>query len=271
MILAKPAILKARELGNILIEPFSTQNLRNCSYDVTLGPWYWLETQPEPIGGDPVIIPSERDTFAADYGVVLNPYDAKSVARMWNDDGIESMRPMRAMPTQHTMPGIPKGSLVIPLHPGQNALCHTNEFIGGMDRKITTMMKARSSIGRNQVTVCRCAGAGDIGFCNRFTIELSNAGNRTVLLVVGRRIAQLWFMETTGLDDFDDRYFVSGKYQTRDLRDKTFEQLEASWKPEMMLPRAFMDVEVVDPSECRDCKTDESGICDYHLDRTVKP
>ena len=46
---------------------------------------------------------------------------------------------------------------VIFLKPGETILGHTNEFIGGR-KTVTTMMKARSSMGRNFIEVCKCAG-----------------------------------------------------------------------------------------------------------------
>lgn len=41
------------------------------------------------------------------------------------------------------------------IRPGETILGHTNEFIGGR-RTVTTMMKARSSLGRNFIEVCKC-------------------------------------------------------------------------------------------------------------------
>lgn len=236
-ILAKAAVIAARDRGDVLIEPFHDRNLKNSSYDVTLGPWYWLETQPESVG-EVCVIPTERDTFGADYGVILNPYDEASVKRMWGEV------PLRAMQLTKAMPGIPAGSYVIALHPGQNALCSTEQFIGSTGTSITTMMKARSSIGRSQVTVCRCAGAGDIGFANRWTMEITNNGNRTVVLVCGRRIAQILFLDTTQLSDKKDAYSHAGKYQRGTTKGKTLVELEAQWRPEDMLPKMWLDDEV---------------------------
>jgi deoxycytidine triphosphate deaminase len=136
VILAKPAILEAVRDGRILIEPFNAANVRNSSVDVTLGEWYWQETHP----------PHDTDMVSG----ILNPYDRESIYQMWGGT------PKRAIGIREARPGIPKGTKVIPIRPGENLLCHTVEFIGGTDLKLTTMMKARSSIGRNQVTVCRC-------------------------------------------------------------------------------------------------------------------
>lgn len=52
--------------------------------------------------------------------------------------------------------------LIIWVAPGETILGHTEEFIGGR-HNVTTMMKARSSMGRNFIEVCKCAGWGDVG------------------------------------------------------------------------------------------------------------
>lgn len=56
---------------------------------------------------------------------------------------------------------------IIWITPGETILAHTNEFIGGC-KSVTTMMKARSSLGRNFIEVCKCAGWGDVGYINRW-------------------------------------------------------------------------------------------------------
>ena len=85
---------------------------------------------------------------------------------------------------------------VILLEPGETILAHTNEFIGGKG-EVTTMMKARSSVGRNFIEVCKCAGWGDVGYVNRWAMEITNNSRHyTIPLVVGRRVAQIVFFET---------------------------------------------------------------------------
>jgi len=43
---------------------------------------------------------------------------------------------------------------IIWIKPGETILGHTLEFIGGR-KSVTTMMKARSSMGRNFIEVCK--------------------------------------------------------------------------------------------------------------------
>lgn len=63
-------------------------------------------------------------------------------------------------------------------------------------------MKARSSLGRNFIEICKCAGWGDVGYVNRWTMEITNNSRYyTIPLVVGRRVAQIVFFETEGILD----------------------------------------------------------------------
>ncbi len=95
-------------------------------------------------------------------------------------------------------------------------------------------MHARSSIGRILVQVCKCAGWGDVGYFNRWTMEITNSSSREMPLVVGTAIAQISFHETTprlvGMD-----YGTSGNYQ----KSQTLEEVRSQWKTEMMLPKAL--------------------------------
>jgi dCTP deaminase len=112
-------------------------------------------------------------------------------------------------------------------------LAHTNEFIGGK-HNITTKMQARSSLGRNFIEVCKCAGWGDVGYVNRWTMEITNNSRNLILaLPVNKRVAQIVFLRTEGEVDEEHSYGVSGKYQTGEET--------PLWDPSMMLPRLWLD------------------------------
>jgi dCTP deaminase len=134
--------------------------------------------------------------------------------------------------------GISPENKVIMLRPGETILAHTNEYIGGKDH-ITTMMKARSSLGRSFIEVCKCAGWGDVGYINRWTMEITNnSKNYLIPLVVGRRIAQLIFFETGPIEGAD--YAATGKYNpANNLKD-----LQKLWNPSMMLPQLYKDRDI---------------------------
>jgi dCTP deaminase len=103
-------------------------------------------------------------------------------------------------------------------------------------------MYARSSLGRNFVEVCKDAGWGDVGYFNRWTMEITNNSQHySIPLVVGRRIAQIVFYEVEPLCVKKDDYVKEGgKYQhSQDL-----EELKKSWNPLMMIPKMHLDWEV---------------------------
>lgn len=204
---------------NIIIDPFERANLATSSYDVRLGEFYFEETRG-----------CGREIY--------NPWSEKEVRRIWGE--VKQALPLReARPLSYDQfEGIDPDDQVILIEPGATILGHTLEFIGGR-KHITTKMQARSSWGRNFIEVCKCAGWGDVGFVNRWTMEITNNSQfYTIPLVVGRRIAQIVFFETS--DNVMGAYPSGGKYQTSD----NTEDLRVNWKPEMMLPKLYLDREV---------------------------
>ena len=100
-------------------------------------------------------------------------------------------------------------------------------------------MKARPSLGRNGVEVCRCAGMGDVGYFTRWTMEIVNTSRfQTIALPVGRRVAQLLFFRVEPVAS-KDVYDQQGKYQSS----KSLADLKAAWTPEQMLPKQWLDRE----------------------------
>jgi dCTP deaminase len=108
--------------------------------------------------------------------------------------------------------------------PGTTILAHTQEVIGATNG-ITTQMHARSSIGRSGLSVCKCAGVGDVGYIARWTMEISNHTTCTIALPVGLRICQIKF-DYVG----ETLQEYHGKYGRRD-----------DWTPYDMLPRLYRD------------------------------
>lgn len=218
------AIVTAMMDRDIVIRPFHEDNLGTSSYDVRLGAHYWVENPPDP---------SRR-------GAIYNIYDEDAMRRVWR----QSLEAEPFSRYVHQVPedergGISPDDLVILVSPGETILAHTEEFIGGRDH-ITTMMKARSSFGRNFIEVCKCAGWGDVGFVNRWTMEITNNSRYyPIPLVVGRRIAQIVFFETSSLIETGRDYAASGKYQMNG----DIEDVMRRWTPEAMLPRLHLDRE----------------------------
>lgn len=224
MLLSRPDVLRHLKKGTIVIDPYKDDNLKTTSYDVSLGQWFWRETHP------------------AARATLHNPYDEKSTNFTWNGPHkAESVANLRKMLALDSLKGIPDHEQVILLAPGETILGHTQEFIGG--RKIcVAKMYARSSLGRNFIEVCKDAGWGDIGYINRWTMEITNNSQHfTIPLVVGRRIAQMVFYEVTPLEKKGSDYATeAGKYQTS----QNLAELKKTWNPRMMLPRMHLDREV---------------------------
>lgn len=220
MALSDARIIKERKRGNIVIEPFTEENLSTSSYDVTLGEYFFAERPPQ------------------HFRNIYNLYDKSHTDRIWGTTPLQAKRADKIFEHyKFEFEGIAKDDKVIVLDPGETILAHTNEFIGGK-KTITTMMKARSSLGRNFIEVCKCAGWGDVGYVNRWTMEITNNSKHySIPLVVGRRVAQIIFFETGPIRDAD--YTKNGKYQNASL-----EELKENWDPAMMLPKMYEDKEV---------------------------
>lgn len=221
MILASESIRDKYYKGKIVIFPFNEKNLKSSSYDVTLGEYYYEEQKNKELR---IYNIYDEEHINMVWG---KPKQAKRIIDYSNSSDILAYITTNIKPTDK----------IILLPPNATILAHTKEFIGGV-KNITTMMKARSSLGRNFIEVCKCAGYGDIGYFNRWTMEITNNSNYyTIPLVVGRRIAQIVFMKTT--KNYDDYIGLEGKYQTS----KDLQKLADNWSPEDMLPKMYNDWE----------------------------
>lgn len=222
MLLSRDAILRHKKEGNIVIEPFDERQLKTVSYDITLGDWFWREGHPE-----------GRST-------VHNIYDEDSTKRVWQgpyqaEGAHEAMERLASQ-----FKNIKPSDRVILLRPGETVLAHTAEFIGGRN-VVVAKMYSRSSLGRNFIEVCKDAGWGDVGYFNRWTMEVTNNSQYfTIPLVVGRRIGQMVFYEVEPLKNAPDYVAEGGKYQ----QSQELTELKRTWNPSMMIPQMQKDWEV---------------------------
>jgi dCTP deaminase len=218
MALSNKKILEEKKKGNIIIAPFNEENLNTSSYDVTLGEYYF------------------REQRSPDYLGIYNIYNKKYTYLVWGKKAKKAKRAKEVLGDPESIGLDPKTKIIL-LDPGETILAHTNEFIGGRNN-ITTMMKARSSLGRNFIEVCKCAGWGDVGYTNRWTMEITNNSRKyTIPLAVGKRMAQIVFFYTGEITGSD--YTKKGKYQSK----KLLKDLKREWKPKTMLPKLYRDFE----------------------------
>ena len=220
MALSDKEILRQMEHGRVVIDPMNERNLGTSSYDVSLGAWFFREKKPQNMR-------------------VYNVYNPEHVERVWGTEP-EYAPQAQAIMEDFDFVGLSPEDRVMLIEPGETVLAHTEEFIGGKEN-ITAMMKARSSMGRNFLEVCKCAGWGDVGYVNRWTMEITNNSRYySVPLVVGRRIAQIIFFDVGEIREQD--YTVLGKYQTADDP----EAIKQNWSPQMMVPKMYQDREAFD-------------------------
>jgi len=206
-ILSDKQILSEMRKKNIWIYPFNEKNLCNTSYDVTIGPNYYRVSKNPP--------------------KVLLPWDDESVEKYWGTPQYAETIVDESMSNYYKLP---IGTQIILLEPGELILAHTNEFIGGTNN-ICSMMKCRSSIGRIGISVCKDADLGNIGYVNRWTMEISNFSQSIIPLVVGSRVAQIIFSYT---GEVRNSYEKNGSYQGEY---KTIEDLLENWNTYDMLPK----------------------------------
>jgi dCTP deaminase len=134
--LSDKGILRCMSEGKISIEPFIKENLNTSSYDVTLGPTYYRQNKPIGVS-------------------VYNIYSKEMVETIWRKEEAETYEHWyKTSKCPVKLENIAQDDKIIWIGPGETILAHTNEVIGGRDT-VTTMMKARSSLGRSFIEVCK--------------------------------------------------------------------------------------------------------------------
>ena len=217
-VLSDLSILKYIENKKIIIQPFNRKQLNTSSYDVTLGSFFY------------------REQKISDMNNYYNIYDKEMVNKVWGQYQKAKSYSILKNKFGLKFKNIKDDDEIILLKPGETILGHTIEFIGGV-QSVTSMMKARSSFGRNFINVCSCAGWGDCGYYNRWTMEIKNNSQHYVIpLVVGRPIAQIIFIETDGI--INKSYNKNGKYQS----ESNIKDLIKNWSPIQMLPKLYKEI-----------------------------
>lgn len=222
-------IRAAIDEGTIVSVPYNPRHVSEASLDFTLGHYFY------------------KQEYQSESSGVYNPFDEADVARYFKG-------PLEAIThkewcekhNQDLFDNIPEDHPIIVLQPGERILAHTHEFVGIRTHGGACEVKSRSSWGRNGVAICFDAGWVDPGYINRITLEVYNLNmHESVVLPVGERVGQLIFHHTGEVEGgyAQGREGMSGKYQHTDDLD----ELIRTWKPEMMLPRAFKDSRIPAP------------------------
>lgn len=226
MLLSNTDILRFRQAGAIVIEPFDEKALNNVSYDVTLG-----------------------DT------IYRYKPDIDEVVDLGKDDPSEMFKKCWASdPEEYCNWASRRGFY---LNPGERILGHTREVVGGIQTKcrscggsgdqlaaaeyaheecpyckgngtvaVTTQLHATSTLARIGLSVCQCAGWGDVSYIKNWTLEITNHSPRSLFLPVGAVVGQVSFNQVTPVID-GTTYDLTGNYQYG----------KEEFKPEMMLPK----------------------------------
>jgi len=199
--------------GDVVIHPFNQLQLGPNSYDVTLGEYYYtpqVDTLPE------FFHPENGIQTIQYWGVTSGKhYGAHTAAVATSKRMAERL-------------GINIGDKYIIIPPGHVILAHTNEFIGGRNH-ITTSLHSRSTMGRSCISICKCSGFGDIGYWNRYTLEIENHGLAPAILTVGQRVGQIAFHRTGRVTT---SYEKRGQYQGHD----NIDDVMSAWNPLCMIP-----------------------------------
>jgi dCTP deaminase len=183
--LSDKRIIEEMQKGNIVIEPFNQHCLGTNSYDCILGEWYYEENE------------DNLEMFVDD------PWD---VSMFWNG-------PLEAKWNDA------KQAAYIPVLPGRTILAHTREIVGGKNGYLAKM-HSKSTTARLGLSVCRCAGIGDVGYISRWTLEISNHTQTIIWLPIGMKICQFIFEEVgETLKDYRGNYG------------------QGIWTPQDMLPK----------------------------------
>lgn len=208
-------LIAGKNGGIFVIDPFNEEFVGSSSYDVRLGGNFWV---------------GEKLDHQNDF----SPYDEEAVREYYKGPYEAIQHKVWQEQYGRRFPGIEDDEYIIVLRPGECILAHTIEFIGAVCGA-TTMMKAKSSLGRINISACDDAGWGDVGYVNRWTMENRNKNREvSVPLVVGMPVAQMVFFWVAGSTI---NYSTTGHYQ----QGLDIEKLRADWTPDSMLPQFFSD------------------------------
>lgn len=173
MILTGQEIIKRRDIGQIVIDPWNVDQVNPNSYNVTLHPKMEIYSR------------SILSTVEGESPIFKGYLDSKS--------------------KNETIPiTIPENGLK--LLPGTVYIARTNEHTE--THGLVPMLNGRSSLGRLGLFIHVTAGFGDIGFKGTWTLEIVVV--EPLMIYPNIKIGQIYYQETVG-EHIGFEY--SGKYQ----------------------------------------------------------
>jgi dCTP deaminase len=202
--LGSKKILQEYKKGNINIYKFNLDNLKPNSYDVRLGQWVIRKNSQSS-----KLYPGESNKTLM-FSTPINLFDKRI-----------------------------DGDLVI--EPFETLLAHTEEIVGS--EKYAMLLKSRSTLARIGLDICASAGFGDVGYNNRWTLEITNNTNDYIVLRPKMRVAQISFFNVDGIGKlYNSVYnFVPNiiKFKSMTDQDRTHynEIILKEWNPKSMLPK----------------------------------
>lgn len=233
MILSDTEIMAARELGEIVIEPFDVSQLGGNSYDVRLGPVLRVY---DTISTRTVLKSWGQERFAEGRS---GGFDG------WLVDGWQCDLDAAQEPVARDI-AIPDSDGLL-LVPGILYLASTVEYME--THQHVPYLDGKSGVGRLGIRIHATAGRGDVGFCGHFTCEIDVV--QPVHVYAGMPIGQLTYHVVAG--------HVERRYQTKvgasylDGRDP-MPQPSRLWK-KLQASRSSTGIHVHNQSDCYVCGT----------------
>jgi deoxycytidine triphosphate deaminase len=174
-------ILKEMRAGNIICEPFISENLSNSSLDLRLGEYIYAQYK----DASPIEFDLDKN------GRITVKQDSNSYNKRRLKDSI-----------------VTGESDTYTLEPNQFVLAQTLEYVGQSCSHIISEVADKSTLARLGLSVCFSAGYIDAGNVLNITLELKNNGHTPIVLKYGMHICQLKFayLNSPAMDKYQGKY-----------------------------------------------------------------
>ena len=226
-VLSDKEILERMANMDIVIYPYSSEQLNSGSYNIKLGGYHYMALRDAHVPGLP-----KNHTFdippGQDFMSTISGWKLGNVSK-WTEKPIDIFpNKYGDKPTVEPLWSRCRTGDIV-LRPGDVALCHSEEYIGSLKGSITEL-RARSTLMRNCLALAPSAGWGDVNFVNRWGFTIHNYGHRTIRLHPGDEVGQIVFHS---IGDVLNPY--SGTYAQKESTEKEYNEycrnLLLNWDP----------------------------------------